>query len=239
MSGGERHTRHYSKFASPPTSARSLSFTRSLLHATMRGWVQVEPPEGASTDDEYYFAPSLFRAHNARERLAMLAGVPATEQRDSALLAQLQGASLSQGVSVGASLPQGAPIPTAEFSSLGLSSLRAGAAPTGRAPSDRTRTERREREEVRTACICSAPPCICWEGSADQADTWRARGAEGPMEPMEPSSVEALSLEATPHSNPHPNPHPNPCLAARHRRTHPAWRRHRDRARGQAPPVRG
>ena len=111
----------------------------------MRGWVQVEPPEGASTDDEYYFAPSLFRAHNARERLAMLAGLPATEQRDSALVAQLQGASLSHGVSVGAPLPHGAPIPTAEFSSLGLSSLRAGAAPTGRAPADRTRTERRER----------------------------------------------------------------------------------------------
>ena len=133
----------------------------------MRGWVQVEPPEGASTDDEYYFAPSLFRAHNARERLAMLAGLPATEQHDSALVVQLQGASLSHGVSVGAPLPHGAPIPTAEFSSLGLSSLRAGAAPTGRALSDRTRTERREREEARTACICSAPPCICWEESAD------------------------------------------------------------------------
>ena len=176
----------------------------------MRGWVQVEPPEGASTDDEYYFAPSLFRAHNARERLAMLAGLPATEQRDSALVAQLQGASLSHGVSVGAPLPHGAPIPTAEFSSLGLSSLRADAAPTGRAPSDRTRMERREREEARTACICSAPPCICWEESADHADAWRARGAEGPMEPMESSSVEALSLEVTPHSNPHSNPQPQP-----------------------------
>ena len=176
----------------------------------MRGWVQVEPPEGASTDDEYYFAPSLFRAHNARERLAMLAGVPATEQLDSALVAQLQGASLSHGVSVGAPLPHGAPIPTAEFSSLGLSSLRAGAAPTGRAPSDRTRMERREREEARTACICSAPPCICWEEPADHADAWRARGAEGPMEPMESSSVEALSLEVTPHSNPHSNPQPQP-----------------------------
>ena len=129
------------------TSAPPLSVTRS--EQTMRGWVQVEPPEGASTDNEYYFAPSLFRAHNARERLAILAGVPATEQRDSALVAQLQGASLSHGVS----------IPTAEFSSRGLSSLRAGAAPTGRAPTDRTRTERREREEARTASICSAPPC--------------------------------------------------------------------------------
>jgi hypothetical protein len=159
----------------------------------MKGWVQVEPPDGASTDDEFFFAPSLFRAHNARERLAMLAGVPAVEQRDSALLAQLQGASLSQGVSVGASLPQGAPIPTAEFSSLGLSSLRAGPAPTGRAPTDRTRAERRTREELRTACICSELPCIC---SAEPADTWRSHGVEEPMEPMEPSSVEALSLEA-------------------------------------------
>ena len=159
----------------------------------MKGWVQVEPPDGASTDDEFFFAPSLFRAHNARERLAMLAGVPAGEQRDSALLAQLQGASLSQGVSVGASLPQGVPIPTAEFSSLGLSSLRAGAAPTGRAPTDRTRAERRTREDLRTACICSELPCIC---SEEPAETWRSRGAEEPMEPMEPSSLEALSLEA-------------------------------------------
>ena len=172
----------------------------------MKGWVQVAPPDGASTDDEFFFAPSLFRAHNARERLAQLAGVPATEQRDSALLAQLQGASLSHGVSVGASLLQGAPLPTAEFSSLGLSaSLRAGAVPcshTGRAATDRTRAERRTREDLRTACICSELPCICSEEPAETMrhaeepmEAWRPSAMDA-MEPMEPSSLEALSLEA-------------------------------------------
>ena len=103
--------------------------------------------------DEFSFAPSLFRAHNARERLAMLAGVPATEQLDIALLAQLQGASLTQGVSVGGSGLQG-----------GLYALRASAPPCAR---DRTREERRAREEMRTMCVCSELPCICSEEQAE------------------------------------------------------------------------
>ena len=87
---------------SPPLEANA--FSQELIGAAQGSQVlqdlqidlqrgQPQRPQAGPSDDAF-FAPSLHRAHEAIARLEELTGLSATEQREAALLQQMQAASL-------------------------------------------------------------------------------------------------------------------------------------------------